>query len=129
MGSFTSFSKQKRDRKSAPAQCQMPTGEQFFVYVLGNISTRKLAVFMTQDLQARVLDQQNDLHPRDFTSIHSIHTLVHIEEFSDICEAIARHDLLRVTDPSSLAKLVDENNPNWQNLLANPQDVGYQRQA
>ena len=92
-------------------------GVRFYVYVLGNETNGKLAVSMTQDLQTRVRNQKNDLHPRDFTSVHAIHSLLHVEEFSDLCEALARYEHLRGLDADKLSWLIGEENPEWHDLF------------
>ena len=91
-------------------------GQIFYVYVLASKTAEHLAVSMTQDLVTRVQHQKNDLHPRDFTSVHAIHSLVCVERFDDICRAIERYNLLRSMDRESLSWLVSARNPGWEDL-------------
>lgn len=91
--------------------------EGFYVYILGNETNGKLAVSMAQDIATRVRNQKRNLHPRDFTSVNSIHTLLYVESFSDICDALARYSHLRRIDANDLSSLVEEKNPDWRDLF------------
>lgn len=91
--------------------------QMFYVYVMASDCRQTLSVSMTQDITTRVGNQKNDLHPRDYTSVHGIHTLVQVEEFSDLCEAIEQYNALREMDSDSLSHLVAQHNPSWSDLF------------
>ena len=88
-----------------------------FVYIMASGKGGELAVSMAQDIAGRVANQKRDLHPRDYTSVNGIHTLVLIEEFDDPCAAMDRYSRLREMDKVTLSRIVDGKNPEWQDLF------------
>lgn len=106
------------DRRAAiPGKVSLSeNANRIFVYVMADEALEKLAISMSQDLQTRVQNQKNDLHPRDFTSINAIHTLLHVEEFSNVSAAMARYASLRAMDSHYLLQLIREKNPQGRDL-------------
>jgi predicted GIY-YIG superfamily endonuclease len=104
---------------AAPPKAKLSdTDGTFFVYIMASERGGDVAVCMAQDIAVRVANQKNDLHPRDYTSVHGIHTLVRVDEFSDVCEAMTYYNRLREMDTNALSRVVDEDNPAWADLYA-----------
>lgn len=51
-----------------------------------------------------------------FTKRHRIHRLVYFEVFGDITEAIAREKQLKGWNRAWKIRLIEQNNPNWDDL-------------
>jgi len=117
MRRIASLSSTNRRSATVEPRSRIGNADRFYVYIMGNETNGKLAVSMTQDLQTRVRNQKNDLHPQDFTSVNSIHSLLRVEEFSDLCEALARYNHLRSLDVDDLSWLATEENPGWHDLF------------
>jgi len=129
MSNISSFHERSRPLGTLKRLPPSKDAEKIYVYIMGNETNGKLAVSMTQDLDARVRRQKDDLHRRDFTSVNAIHTLVHAEEYSDVCEAIDRYDSLRNMAKDNLSWFIEQQNPAWRDLFEPISDESAQKQG
>ena len=90
----------------------------YYVYILTNIKRNVIFVGVTNDLERRVADHC-DGRGGSFTRKYRINTLVHVEEFQYIDEAIAREKEIKGWRRSKKDALVQASNPTWADL-ANP---------
>jgi len=66
----------------------------YCVYILTNVTRNVMYVGVTGDLDARLL-QHRAGKGGDFTRRYHVHTLVHVEEFQFVEEAIAREKQIK----------------------------------
>jgi putative endonuclease len=88
---------------------------QYYVYILSNRRYGVLYVGVTSDLTRRMLETRQKLAD-GFTKSYGVIQLVYFEQFSSVTEARARERSLKRWRRSWKLKLVDEFNPDWQDL-------------
>lgn len=66
----------------------------------------------------RVYEHKNKLVP-GFTEQHNVDCLVHAEEFSYVIDAIQREKCLKKWNRKWKLRLIEENNPEWNDLYEN----------
>ncbi len=86
----------------------------YFVYILASRS-RTLYTGVTSDLQRRMVEHRQGLVP-GFTARYRVSRLVHVEEFGDIRDAIAREKEIKGWRREKKIWLIDHNNPTWEDL-------------
>jgi putative endonuclease len=86
----------------------------FYVYIMTNKS-RTLYTGVTNDLYRRVTEHKEKLLP-GFTSKYNINKLVHFEEFPDAISGIEREKQIKGWLRSKKIALIEETNPNWDDL-------------
>jgi putative endonuclease len=91
------------------------TMQQGFVYILSNRRYGVLYVGVTNDMSRRLTEHRLKGTP-GFSKTHGLTLLVHIEEYPSIMEARAREHVLKRWRRAWKLKLVDENNPEWNDL-------------
>ena len=87
----------------------------YYVYILANKRNGTLYVGVTNDIKRRVYEHKNNL-VEGFTKKYHLHTLVYFEETSDIKSAIEREKQLKVWKRSCKLQLIENTNPDWQDL-------------
>jgi putative endonuclease len=93
----------------------------FYVYILANRIGGTLYIGGTNDLIRRVGEHRLEL-VEGFSKKHGIHTLVYIEQFDDIENAIKREKRLKKWPRAWKISLIEKDNPNWIDLY--PQIAG-----
>jgi putative endonuclease len=87
----------------------------YYVYILASKRNGTLYIGVTQDLLKRV-----DLHKKElldgFTKKYNVNILVHYEVYQDIKDAILREKRLKKWKREWKIKLIEEKNPNWEDL-------------
>jgi len=91
----------------------MPT--QYYVYILASKKNGTLYIGVTNNLARRVYEHKNDLL-EGFTRKYKIHQLVYFETFADINSALHREKCLKRWKRAWKIKLIERNNPDWQDL-------------
>jgi putative endonuclease len=89
---------------------------QYFVYILASGKNGTLYIGVTNDLARRVWEHRNGTAD-GFTKRYSVTTLVHIEMFSDITEAIAREKAMKKWRHAWKIELIEQHNPEWRDLF------------
>jgi putative endonuclease len=87
----------------------------YYVYILTNIKRNAMYVGVTNDLERRIADHC-DGRGGSFTRKYRLNTLVHVEEFQYIDEAIAREKEIKGWRRSKKDALVQAANPTWADL-------------
>jgi putative endonuclease len=85
------------------------------VYILASDRNGTLYVGVTTNLVKRVWEHREGIAD-GFTKKYSIHKLVYFEQFNDMDNAITREKRLKKWRRSWKLKLIEENNPNWNDL-------------
>ena len=88
----------------------------YHVYILTNADKNVLYVGVTSDLRKRILQHRNHAFA-GFTARYNAHKLVHVEEFQDVHEAIAREKQIKSWSRVRKIELVSVNNPAWQDIM------------
>ncbi len=87
----------------------------YYVYILTNKKRASLYIGVTSVLKGRVWEHKNKII-RGFTSKYNIDKIVYYEIFEDINEAIYREKKLKDWKRSWKIKLIEKENPNWNDL-------------
>lgn len=85
------------------------------VYILASQRNGTLYVGVTSDLAKRVWEHRNNVTP-GFTQQYAVHTLVHVEFFETMPDAILREKQLKKWRREWKLKLIETSNPNWRDL-------------
>ena len=86
------------------------------VYMLANPRRTVLYTGVTSDLDKRVTEHRSRIYPNSFTKRYNAHVLVYYEIFPDIRAAIAREKQIKGWTRAKKVRLVEANNPGWEDL-------------
>ncbi len=89
----------------------------YWVYILASKIGGTLYIGVTNDLIRRVYEHQEKL-AEGFTKKYGVARLVYFEQHSDIEAAIRREKRLKKWNRAWKIRLIEENNPNWDDLYA-----------
>ncbi|HVL24899.1 MAG TPA: GIY-YIG nuclease family protein [Thermomicrobiales bacterium] len=87
----------------------------FYVYILASDSFT-LYIGITNNLERRMWEHKTGFNDGSFTSKYGIHRLVHIEDFADVRDAIAREKQLKGWNRAKKIALIERANPYWHDL-------------
>src|SRR5690348_7184984 len=93
----------------------------FYVYILASRIGGTLYIGVTNDLIRRIAEHKSKLI-ESFTEKYDIARLVYFEQFDDPENAIKREKRLKKRKRAWKIRLIEENNPNWDDLY--PEIVG-----
>jgi len=88
----------------------------YYVYILANATNTVLYTGVTRDLMRRVYEHRKEMDPDSFTAKYHVHRLVYFEDTSDVRAAIEREKQIKGWNRARKNKLVQEKNPQWQDL-------------
>jgi putative endonuclease len=94
----------------------------FYVYILASGIGGTLYIGMTSDLVRRVYEHRLKT-VKSFTKKYAVDRLVYFEQFDDAENAIRREKRLKKYNRAWKIRLIEELNPNWDDLypsLASP---------
>ena len=91
---------------------------QFYVYILCSKRNGTLYIGVTSDLVKRIYEHKNDL-VGGFTKKYGIHRLVWYETHDSAESAITREKQLKKWKRTWKLKLIEQNNPKWNDLYEN----------
>ncbi|MEN8173624.1 MAG: GIY-YIG nuclease family protein [Chloroflexota bacterium] len=89
--------------------------KQYYVYIMTNTYNTILYTGMTNNLERRVLEHRSGVGSK-FTSKYNLHKLVYYEYGSNVEEVIAREKQIKAGSRRKKKELVEEMNPNWNDL-------------
>lgn len=87
----------------------------YWVYILSSEKNGTLYTGVTSNIVKRVYEHKNHLID-GFTKRYNVVRLVHLEEFSDIHQAIHREKCIKRWNRSWKIRLINESNPEWTDL-------------
>ncbi len=87
----------------------------YYTYILASQKKGTLYTGVTNDISRRVFEHKEKL-TKGFTSKYEIDKLVYYEVFDDVSFAIARESQLKNWKRDWKIKLIEEHNPNWNDL-------------
>ena len=88
----------------------------FYVYILASKIGGTLYIGVTNDLIRRVWEHREQVVD-GFTRKYDVHRLVYYEQFDDIENAITREKRLKKWNRDWKVRLIEENNPDWDDLF------------
>jgi putative endonuclease len=86
-----------------------------YVYIMVNRQNGAIYVGVTSDIAARATQHRNG-EGSDFCRRYGLKRLVYVEPHATIVEAIAREKQLKAWKRSWKVALIEEANPNWNDL-------------
>ena len=90
---------------------------QFYVYILASYIGGTLYIGVTNDLVRRIGEHKLEI-TEGFTKRYSVHKLVYFEQFDDVENAIRREKQLKKYNRAWKIRLIEEFNPNWDDLYS-----------
>ena len=94
-----------------------------YVYILVNRKNGAIYTGFTKDLHARLLEHKSHADPESFTARYGVTTLVHLEVYDLVADAIAREKQLKNWKREWKIALWEESNPDWAELKLDWQDL------
>ncbi len=89
----------------------------YFVYILASKS-REMYKGVTNNLERRVAQHRAGADPASYSSEHGTTSLVYYEMTNDVLAAIGREKRLKRLTRSRKLRLIDQMNPEWQDLMS-----------
>ena len=87
----------------------------YYVYLLAS-RTRVIYIGITSDLEKRLASHRSFEHLHSFTARYKCTKLVHMEEFADPVQAIAREKELKGWRRDKKIRLIERENLEWSDL-------------
>lgn len=87
------------------------------VYILTNHTRTVLYIGVTSDLYFRIVEHREKKYADSFTAKYNCSKLVYYEQFDSIEEAIAKEKQLKNWRRTWKINLINQNNPNWEDLF------------
>lgn len=94
-------------------------GLPFYVYILASHTCGDLYTGHTDNLQTRILQHKHESNPKSYTARTGIKRLVHYEKYPTRIEAKRREAILKKLSREKKFRLIEKNNPNWEDLAVN----------
>ena len=91
--------------------------KKYYLYILASRRNGTLYIGSTSDLIKRVWQHKQEI-VEGFTKKYKVSMLVYFEEYSDPKEAIKREKNIKAWQRKWKLRLIEENNPNWEDLYA-----------
>ena len=88
----------------------------YYVYILTNVLNTVLYIGFTSDLTKRIYEHING-SKEGFTSKYRVNKLVYVENFAHPDSAIAREKQLKSWTREKKNKLVESQNPEWEDIF------------
>ena len=88
----------------------------YYVYIMANNTNTVLYTGVTSNLIRRVHEHRQEADPKSFTTQYHVHRLVYFEETCDVRAAIEREKQIKGWNRARKNKLVEKQNPSWQDL-------------
>ena len=87
----------------------------YYVYILAS-RARALYIGVTNDLEKRLAYHRSFVNVASFTARYKVTRLVHVEEFTEITQAIAREKELKAWRRAKKVRLIESTNAEWDDL-------------
>ena len=85
------------------------------MYILASYKNGTLYIGVTGNLENRISIHKNDI-VKGFTKKFAVHSLVHLEEFENSLQAIAREKQLKHWKRDWKIELIEKSNPDWNDI-------------
>ncbi len=97
----------------------------YYIYVLASRRNGTLYIGVTNDLVRRVYEHRNDII-EGFSKKYGVHKLVYSEECESVESVIQREKRLKVWHRKWKIRLIEEMNPEWEDLCDSIIRTGFQ---
>ena len=87
----------------------------YYVYILASKRNGTLYIGATNDLERRVFEHKNKV-VKSFTSRYDVNLLVYFEDHESTEDAFAREKQLKKWNRKWKLRIIEEKNPNWEDL-------------
>jgi putative endonuclease len=87
-----------------------------YVYILASKRNGTLYIGVTSNMTKRLWQHQNNSF-KGFTQQYGVKTLVHMEQYPSMDQAIAREKAMKKWRRKWKIDLIEKNNPSWNDLL------------
>jgi predicted GIY-YIG superfamily endonuclease len=87
----------------------------YYVYILTNVPRTVMYVGVTNDIERRLSEHRSGLGGV-FTKRYRVHTLVYLEEFQRVEDAIATEKRIKGWSRAKKNALIEQSNPSWRDL-------------
>ena len=94
-----------------------PMSKALYIYILASKKNGTLYIGVTNDLKRRIYEHKNNLI-EGFTQKYQVHRLVYFEKIDDAYQALLREKRLKKWNREWKIKLIEENNPEWNDLYS-----------
>ncbi len=98
-----------------PVNYTMPHSNTYYVYLLASKRNGTLYTGVTNDLERRIFEHKNGIASK-FTKKYKVYKLVYYEETDDVSYSIQREKRIKKWKRAWKIKLIEELNPNWEDL-------------
>lgn len=88
----------------------------YYTYITTNGRHTVLYVGMTNNIRRRIWEHKNKVNLFSFSAQYNVDKLVYFEEYPTRHEALARESQLKAGPRWRKEKLINENNPRWEDL-------------
>jgi putative endonuclease len=68
---------------------------------------------VTGNLEPRLWWHRTFANPKSFTAIYKVTRLVHVEDYTDVRDAIVRERQIKAWRRAKKVRLIEATNPNW----------------
>lgn len=92
--------------------------QNYYVYILASRYSRILYIGVTRDIRKRVYIHK-EMSEESFTKKYRVTRLVYFEEYDNVANAIIREKAMKKWNRSWKIRLIEKNNPNWNDLYIN----------
>ena len=93
----------------------MSEPQSYWIYILASQKNGTLYIGVTGRLQERILEHREGLLP-GFTKRYRVTRLVHLEEFADVRDALAREKAMKKWRRAWKIELIEKANSEWRDL-------------
>lgn len=97
-----------------------------YCYILTNKNKTVLYIGATNNLERRISEHKHGVYKNSFTKKYNCHLLVYFEEFDDVADAFAREKQLKAGNRKRKEGLINEINPDWEDLSVNWFDENFE---
>jgi len=87
----------------------------YCVYILASRS-RVLYIGVTGDLEQRLAWHRSTTNTRSFSARYKVTKLVYVEEYAQVDDAIARETQMKTWRRAKKVRLIEDQNPEWEDL-------------
>lgn len=101
----------------------MPQDLNYYVYIMASHKNGSIYTGMTNDLIRRVEEHKSGRNPNSHTSKYNIKRLVYFEIHNTPEDAILREKFVKKLTRARRIKLIEAENPNWQELFRGDETV------
>ena len=101
----------------------MPQDLNYYVYIMASHKNGSIYTGMTNDLIRRVEEHKSGRNPSSHTSKYNIKRLVYFEIHNTAVDAILREKFVKKLTRARRIKLIEAENPNWQELFKGAETV------